>query len=182
MTRSRVVFGAVAAVGLLLDVSTKIWAVAALEPLVPVQVLGPVLALRLIRNPGAAFSSGERFTYVFSVAAIAVLLFVWLRLAPRLRHSGWAVALGLLSAGVSGNLVDRLFRSPGVLRGHVVDFLELPHWPIFNVADICITSAAILIMYLSVVRNVGMAGEHYGRPVAAAQPAGSPEPRDPGAS
>ncbi len=176
------VFAAVAAVGLVLDVVTKIWAVAALEPLVPVRVLGPVLSFRLIRNPGAAFSSGERFTYLFSLAAIAVLLFVWLRLARRLRHLGWAAALGLLSAGVSGNLVDRLFRSPGVLRGHVVDFLELPHWPIFNVADVCITSAAILIMYLSVVRNVGMAGEQYGRRSDAVDPADAGGRRDPGPS
>ena len=89
---------------------------------------------------------------------VLVLVFVAVRLVPRLGHPGWAVALGLLCAGVSGNLTDRLFRSPGPFRGHVVDFLELPRWPIFNVADMCITAAAILIMVLAVVRNVGLDG------------------------
>ena len=55
-------------------------------------------------------------------------------------------SFGLLLAGICGNLADRLFRSPGVLRGQVVDFLQLPHWPIFNVADICINVAAVMIL------------------------------------
>ena len=64
------------------------------------------------------------------------------------------MAIGLLCAGVAGNLTDRLFRPPGVLRGHVIDFLELPYWPVFNVADMCITAAAIMIMFLSVVKEL----------------------------
>jgi signal peptidase II len=170
--RLRLVFVAIALTGVVLDVVTKIIAVDRLEPLVPVRLLGGLLTLRLIRNPGAAFSSGESFTAVFAVAAAAVLVFVVVRLAPRIGHLGWAVALGLLSAGVAGNLADRLFRAPGVLRGHVVDFLQLPHWPIFNVADMCITSAAVLIMVLAVIKNVGLGGEHYARDDArAARPA-----------
>jgi signal peptidase II len=73
------------------------------------------------------------------------------------------VAIGLLCAGVAGNLTDRLFRPPGVLRGHVIDFLELPYWPIFNVADMCITAAAIMIMYLSVVKGIAINGERHVR-------------------
>lgn len=131
------------------------------------------LTLRLIRNPGAAFSLGESVTPVFAVLSFAVLVFVLVRLAPRIGHVGWAVALGLLSAGVSGNLADRLFRQPGFLHGHVVDFLQLPNWPIFNVADMCITSAAVLIMILSVVRNVAINGERY---VKTAPPATETDP------
>jgi signal peptidase II len=181
-------FVAVALAGLALDVVTKIIAVDRLEPLVPVRLLGGALTLRLIRNSGAAFSSGERFTAVFALAACAVLVFVLVRLAPRIGHAAWAVALGLLCAGVSGNLTDRLFRAPGVLRGHVVDFLELPHWPIFNVADMCITSAAVLIMVLAVIKNVGISGERYVRtqgapaaPEEEAPPATdeSPRPEEP---
>ncbi len=138
--------------------TTKIIAVSRLDPAEPVRLLGGLLTLRLIRNPGAAFSAGEQFTVVFAVVAAAVLAFVVVRLVPRLGHPGWAAALGLLCAGVSGNLVDRLFRAPGPFRGHVVDFLELPRWPVFNVADMCITSAALLIMVLAVVRNVGLDG------------------------
>jgi signal peptidase II len=74
------------------------------------------------------------------------------------------VAIGLLCAGVAGNLTDRLFRPPGVLRGHVIDFLELPHWPIFNVADMCITAAAIMIMFLSIVKGISITGQPHPRP------------------
>ncbi|GAA1823841.1 signal peptidase II [Microlunatus capsulatus] len=168
--RLRWLFAVVALVGLALDVVTKVVAVDQLEPGRPVPLLGGLLTLRLIRNPGAAFSTGEGITPVFALAACAVLVFVVVRLAPRLGHPAWSVALGLLCAGVSGNLVDRFVRQPGVLRGHVVDFLQLPHWPIFNVADMCITSAAVLIMVLSVIKNVGISGERYGRGSAPAEP------------
>lgn len=159
--RVRLLFVAVFLAGLTLDVVAKIVAVARLDPADPLRLLGGLLTLRLIRNPGAAFSLGEQFTVVFAALALAVLLFVVVRLVPRVRHGGWAVALGLLCAGVGGNLADRLFRSPGPGRGHVVDFLQLPYWPIFNVADLCITSAAVLIVILSVFRNVGLDGERY---------------------
>ena len=159
-----------ALLGLALDVGSKVLVVDRLEPEEPVRLLGGLLTLRLIRNPGAAFSQGEGITWVFALAAVAVLAFVLARLVPRVRHRGWAVALGLLVAGVGGNLIDRLFRAPAPLRGHVVDFLQLPHWPIFNVADMCITSAAVLIVLLALVGNVGLDGR---RPDdAAAQPAG----------
>ncbi len=159
----RRLFVAVAALGLTLDAVTKITAVRLLDPAEPVRLLNGLLTLRLIRNPGAAFSLGEQFTVVFALLAAAVLVFVLLRMVPRLAFRPWAVALGLLCAGVSGNLVDRIFRPPGVLRGHVVDFLQLPYWPIFNVADICISSAAVLIMVLAVIKNVGLGGERYAR-------------------
>ena len=161
--RFRVVWVCVAVVGLALDVVTKVIAVSQLEPGQPVRLLGGLLTLRLIRNAGAAFSQGERFTSIFAVVAVLVLAFVAFRLVPRLGHAGWAVALGLLSAGVAGNLTDRLFRSPGVLRGHVVDFLELPHWPIFNVADMCISAAAAMVVVLGVIKNVGVDGRRVGR-------------------
>ena len=139
-------------------------------------VIGRLLTLRLIRNPGAAFSQGEGFTWVFAVAAVLVLAFVLVRLVPRLGHVGWTVALALLAAGVAGNLSDRLFRAPGPFRGHVVDFLQLPHWPIFNVADMCITTAAVMIVVLSLLRNVGIDGRHPGD-----QDGQSPSPTDPAA-
>lgn len=147
-----------AILGLTLDVVSKIVVVDRLDPARPMALLGGLLTLRLIRNPGAAFSQGESFTIVFACAAIAVVIFVLTRLAPRIAHRGWAVALGLLIAGVAGNLMDRIFRRPAVLRGHVVDFLQLPHFAIFNVADICITSAAVLIVILAVIKNVGIDG------------------------
>ena len=164
--------------GLALDDITKIIAVALLDPQRPVALLDGLLTLRLIRNSGAAFSLGEQFTYAFALLALAVVAVVIVKFVPRIGHPAWAVALGLLVAGVSGNLVDRIFRAPGPLRGHVVDFLQLPHWPIFNVADMCITSAAVLIMFLAIIKGIGLDGRRYTRPAAEAppQPAAKPAP------
>ena len=159
----RWVFALVGVVGLLLDQFVKVLAVRNLDPLDPPVLLGGLVTLRLIRNPGAAFSLGENFTIVFALLAVAVLAFILVRLAPRIDHPGWAVALGLLVAGVAGNLMDRIFREPAFLRGHVVDFIQLPHFAIFNIADMCITAAAVLIMLLAVVKNVGIGGERYTR-------------------
>ena len=159
----RLLVAIIAVAGLTADVVTKIIAVSQLEPLTPVRLLGGLLTLRLIRNPGAAFSQGQQFTYVFAIAGIAVLLFVIIKLVPRIGHPAWAVAIGLLCAGVAGNLSDRLFRPPGVLRGHVIDFLELPYWPVFNVADMCITAAAIMIIFLSIVKGIAITGERHAR-------------------
>lgn len=170
--RMRTIFALVCAGGLLLDQLTKFLAVRHLDPLDPPVLLGGLVTLRLIRNPGAAFSLGESFTIVFALLALVVLTFVLVKLAPRVNHPGWAVALGLLAAGVAGNLMDRIFREPGFLRGHVVDFVQLPHFAIFNVADMCITSAAVLIMVLAVVKNVGIGGERYTR---TSQSAAEPE-------
>lgn len=108
-------------------------------------LVGEVLQLHLTRNPGAAFSTGTAYTEVFtavSVVAVVVVLYLSRRLGSLL----WAVAMGVLLAGVAGNLTDRMLRQPGPLRGHVVDFLMLPNWPIFNMADVFINVAAGLIV------------------------------------
>ncbi len=135
---------AVAVVGYATDVVTKIMAVERLQD-GDVPVVGDVLVLHLTRNPGAAFSTGTQFTVALTVVAI-VAVAVLLVLVRRVGSLAWAMALGLLLAGVSGNLTDRLLRQPGPMRGHVIDFLMLPNWPVFNVADICINVAAGLII------------------------------------
>ena len=138
---------AVGAVGLALDQATKVLAVRELTGREPVEVVGSFLQLVLVRNPGAAFSAGASFTPVISVIAIiATAVVLWQ--VGKVRHRAWALALGLLLAGVTGNLVDRLFRPPGPLRGHVVDFFALPSWPVFNVADLCINVAGALLVLL----------------------------------
>jgi signal peptidase II len=147
---------AVALVAWALDQVTKAVAVARLTGRSPVQLAGDFLQLTLVRNPGAAFSAGESLTPLISVVAVIAALVI-VRYALRVRHRGWAVAIGLLLAGVVGNLTDRLARAPGPLRGHVVDFLQLPHWPVFNVADICINLAAACFVVL-LVRGVHLDG------------------------
>ena len=136
-----------ALVAYLVDQVSKHLAVSRLTGRAPVEVVGSLLELRLLRNAGAAFSTGTSWTPVITVVAIvAAGVVVWFAL--RVRHRGWAVALGLLLAGIVGNLTDRMLRSPGPFRGHVVDFLALPHWPVFNVADVCIDVAGALIVVL----------------------------------
>jgi signal peptidase II len=143
--RLTALFVAVTLTAYAVDLGTKLLAVSRLNGRPDVEVVGELLVLHLTRNPGAAFSTGTEYTVVLTcVAMLAVLVVV--HLSRRLGSVGWAVALGLLLAGVSGNLTDRLFREPGPFRGHVIDFLMLPHWPVFNVADMCINVAAALIL------------------------------------
>lgn len=130
------------------DQLTKLLAVTHLTPGQPVEVLGPVLRLTLIRNPGAAFSMGSNSTVALSIFAILALLGCLVIGLPRVRTMPQGLALGLLIAGIAGNLHDRLLREPSALRGHVIDFFQLPYFAIFNVADICITSAAVLVIWL----------------------------------
>lgn len=139
------------------DAASKVVAVDLLSGREPVQVVPGVLSLTLTRNPGAAFSLGTELTVLLTLVA-GVVVAVVLRISPRVRSTGWAWALGLLLGGALGNLTDRLLRQPGPLRGHVVDFLQLPHWPVFNLADSCIVAAACLIALLS-LRGVGLDGD-----------------------
>jgi signal peptidase II len=138
----------VAAAVLVLDVLTKLLAVRELDGRDPIELLGGLLTLRLVRNPGAAFGMAQGLTVVLTAIAVGVVFFI-LRMARRLHSGWWAVALGLVLGGAVGNLVDRLFRAPGPGRGHVVDFLELPRWPVFNLADSAIVVAGVLMVLLS---------------------------------
>jgi signal peptidase II len=133
---------------LTLDQLTKVWAVEALQDGRVINVVGDVLQFRLVRNPGAAFSMFTNMTVALTVIAVAVVLVIgWL--SRKVTSLAWAVALGGLLGGAMGTLTDRLFREPGFMRGHVVDFIELPNWPVFNIADSSIVGAAILIALLS---------------------------------
>ena len=139
---------ALAAVVLAADIATKALVVARLEGRRDVSLLGGHLLLRVSRNSGAAFSFAEGATIVFTLVAVAVVVVI-LRTARRLRSVGWAIALGLLLGGASGNLLDRLVRSPGIGRGRVVDFIDFLVWPSFNVADSCIVTGGLLAVLLS---------------------------------
>jgi len=130
------------------DQLTKAWASANLQPDQPRSLVGSVLQLNLTRNSGAAFSIGTGATWILTAIACSVVVFVVVT-ARRLGSRGWALALGLLLGGSLGNLSDRMFRAPGPGRGQVVDFLQLPHYPIFNIADSAIVSAAVLIALLA---------------------------------
>ncbi len=139
----------VAAVIAVLDQVTKHLAESRLVPGERVDVLGEVLGFRLFYNSGAAFSLGTSITPVLTAFACLAVVAMLVALA-RTWSTWWAVSVGVLLGGALGNVTDRLLRAPGVGRGEVVDFLELPRWPIFNVADMAVVSGAVLIVLLSV--------------------------------
>jgi signal peptidase II len=138
----------VAAVAYALDLITKIIVVDKLEGHDPIEVIGTWLRFQAVRNPGAAFGIGEALTVVFTVIAAAVIVVI-ARIARKLYSTPWAVALGLLLGGALGNLTDRVFRSPGVFQGHVVDFIAPAHFAVFNLADSAIVCGGVLIVLLS---------------------------------
>ena len=143
-----------AAIVVLLDQVTKSLAVAFLENKSEIDIFGRFVGLSFARNPGAAFSFGTGMTFVFTALAVAVSVIV-ARTARTLTHPLWAYALGGLLGGALGNLGDRLFRSPSVFQGHVVDFIRFPNYPLFNIADSAIVFSAIVIVLLT-LRNVEM--------------------------
>lgn len=130
-----------------LDFLTKTWAVSALSGSSH-KVLGDFLQFTLVRNPGAAFSFATGFTLIFTAIAVGVFIVIT-RFAKRFTSQGWALVAALVLGGVSGNLTDRIFREPGFLFGHVIDWIELPHWPVFNLADSAIVIAAFIAFYLT---------------------------------
>jgi signal peptidase II len=120
----------------------------------PVKILGSFLKFHLLFNSGAAFSFAPSATYFFSLFSIAIALFaIYLLRAKKITAKGWLVVAGLVLGGIAGNLIDRLFRAPYLLRGSVVDWIELPHWPTFNLADSSIFMAALIACILT-IRNI----------------------------
>ena len=138
----------VAGLVFVLDLATKLWVVAKLEGEPPIELIGSVLQLEVVRNRGAAFGIGEALTIALTAIAVIVIAVI-ARIARKLYSTPWAIALGLLLGGAFGNLADRIFRSPGVFQGAVVDFIAPTHFAVFNVADSAIVCGGILIVLLS---------------------------------
>ena len=139
---------ALAGAVLLVDLITKLVVVATIEPGEDIRLHGGALYLTQWRNVGAAFSFAEGATLLFSLVAVAVAVVI-VRTARRLYSTGWAITLGLVLGGAAGNLIDRIFRDPGFLRGGVVDFVSVfgpdaRYFPVFNVADSAIVCGGIL--------------------------------------
>lgn len=138
------VLAGVAVCWLIFDQLTKFWALAQLPERRSQEVIGEMLQWYLTYNPGAAFSFLANATWVFTLIAAAVVVTVLLK-ARHVESKRWAVVIGLLLGGTTGNLVDRLFRAPGFAIGHVVDFIHTP-WlvpAVYNVADIGLTLAVV---------------------------------------
>jgi len=164
--RRVVLFAVVAVVALVLDAVSKAIVAAKLDDHAPVRLLGGAIYLVETRNSGAAFSVGTGATIVLTLVALGVVTII-LRTARRMYSVGWAVALGLVLGGAVGNIIDRLFRAPGVGRGYVVDWISLfssngAHFAIFNLADSAITCGAVLAALVAMlgIELDGSRGEH----------------------
>jgi signal peptidase II len=147
---------AVAATAYVCDQATKWWAEHSLTEGRPRHLVGDWFSLTLSHNAGAAFSTGTSYTVVLTVIALVVVA-ICIRMARRLGSLGYAIALGLVLGGSLGNVTDRILRPPSPFHGHVVDFLQVPHWPIFNIADSSISVAAVLFVVLS-LRGIHLDG------------------------
>ena len=143
-----VVLGAIL---LVLDQVTKNWAEANLEELVPQPFLGEFLQLTLLYNSGAAWGMGSGITPVVTCLQMLIVVGVLVFAVTTVRSPWYALALGMILGGALGNIHDRLLRPPAPFRGEVVDFLELPNWPVFNIADMGVVGGAILVVLLSVI-------------------------------
>jgi signal peptidase II len=140
----------------LLDFATKSWALNSLDSRNPVKLLGNFLQLTLLKNSGAAFSLAQGATIIFTIFAILVVAAI-AYYSIKITSFGWSIVLGLALGGILGNLTDRIFRSPGFFTGHVIDWIELPNWPVFNLADSAIVVAASIAVILS-IRNISPMG------------------------
>ena len=121
------------------------------------RLLNGLITAHLTFNAGAAFGVGTSYTAIIGLFGCGVIFSI-IALASRLRSRAWTIALGVLLGGAAANLGDRLFRAPGLFRGRVVDWINLPHVPwTFNPADASITCAAAMIAVLA-VRGVRIDG------------------------
>jgi signal peptidase II len=136
----------------LIDLGTKVWAVEVLSSRANVQIIGSFLQLTFVQNSGAAFGIGAGSTFIFTFFALAVLIVIT-RYARQITSKGWALVCGLVLGGILGNLTDRIFREPSFLQGHVIDWIQIPNWPVFNIADSAIVIAAVVAIILT-IRNI----------------------------
>ena len=133
---------------IVVDRITKAWAEANLQLGQPQEILGSFLQFNLVYNPGAAFSIFTDATWVFTVFAISFSVFL-IVFAGRIVRLPWKIAAGLGLGGAIGNLIDRIVNEPGIAQGHVVDFIMIPYWPIFNIADSSMSIAVVIIIIAS---------------------------------
>ena len=136
----------------LIDFATKTWAIANLDSRDPIKLIGSFLQLTLVKNSGAAFSFATGATLILSIFACCVVAAISYY-APKITSKGWAIVIGLALGGILGNLSDRIFRAPGFFTGHVIDWIQIPNWPVFNIADSAIVVATAIAVVLS-IKNI----------------------------
>jgi signal peptidase II len=150
--RARRLFIIIATATFALDLITKNWAESSLQNREPIRVLGDFLKFTYATNPGAAFNFATNATFVLSSLKLCVAAFIIYYMTKSV-ETRWAIGLAFLFGGVVGNLFDRATREPGNWQGEVVDWIQIPHWPVFNIADSAIVCAGIFMTILA-MRNI----------------------------
>ena len=142
----------IAIASVIVDQLSKITALRALDSGDVIDVLGSWLTFRLVRNPGAAFSMGVDVTWVFTTIQLLFVIgvAVYAFRGRKVRDNVTALSLGLMAGGAAGNLIDRLTRAPGFYHGHVIDFIAVDGFAIFNIAD-CAISVGVAILALWII-------------------------------
>jgi signal peptidase II len=150
--RARRLFIVISTITFALDLITKNWAETSLQNQEPIRVLGDFLKFTYATNPGAAFNFATNATVVLSSLKLCVAAFIIYYMTKAV-ETRWAIGLALLFGGVVGNLFDRATREPGNWQGEVIDWIQIPNWPVFNIADSAIVSAGIFMTYLA-IKNI----------------------------
>lgn len=145
ITTISLIAGAVVA----LDRASKIWAENSLIEGQSQPLVGEFLQLHLVFNPGAAFSIFTNATWVFTVFSTAVSIYIIYK-AKEIISRPWQFGAGGILGGAIGNLIDRIINEPGFPNGHVTDFLRLPNWPVFNIADSAVFVSAFFLIAISI--------------------------------
>ena len=140
------------------DQLSKAAVLATLEPGQPLHLIGDWFRFYLLFNSGAAFSMGESLTPVFTAIqlffGIGITIVIIRGKVSRIFGRPDAIAglgLALIAGGALGNVIDRLFRAPGFFIGHVVDFISIGSFAVFNLADSAITIGVALIVLRSIM-------------------------------
>lgn len=178
MGRRRMVLVYGTALGVLaLDQAAKWLAVENLRGQPPVELVGSFVQLRYTTNTGGAFSLLTGFPLFFGIMAVVIMGLILLY-AHRARANSTLLVLGLLLGGALGNFTDRLLRGDTLLHGEVVDFVDVGTFPVFNVADSCITVGAILLAILMTREDLAArrAEEAAEEPQAAPEAPSVPDP------
>ncbi|MDO4685110.1 MAG: signal peptidase II [Corynebacterium sp.] len=142
--KARLVFAIIPIVAVI-DQLTKILVLRTLTPGVPQPVIGDWFRFLLLFNPGAAFSMGQSLTWLFTMIQLCFVVGVMV-FARKVEHTLPAVGIGMIAGGALGNLIDRLTREPGFFVGHVVDFISVGSFAVFNIADSAITVGVVVYL------------------------------------
>lgn len=130
----------------IIDQVTKAIAATKLASAVSVPAIGKIVSFTLVKNTGAAFGLFKYQTTAFILISLTAIAFTVFYLAKK--KTGFFLPLALILGGAAGNLIDRL------RFGYVVDFIDLHFWPVFNIADSCITIGAISL-FVIILRGKG---------------------------